>query len=599
LEDLAKDKHSVAFRMAKLKSYLPALRSVFTFVGRHLRRGAPAYGVLLVSLLLTTVAWYYARQTVEQQARVRFDETVRATQAAIDRRVNAYLDAIFGARGFFYASESVDRAEWEDYVQGLEPESRLQGLQIVGFVRYVKPEDREAFSRGAREEGLPELRPDLNPGGERSAYFPVTYVGPLDEANSRMVNQDVYTDPAHRSAMDRARDTGTPQATGMVYVMTEPSAHWSADLALRPGFAVYLPVYRQGEPPDTVDERRHTLEGFVVGAFRADTLFADVFGGTFDPAIDFEVYDGGYSTLSPLLYDNDGVARAGRKVPEPLFSDESRIEVAGRQWSLYFATLEAFEEDAQSSLPTVVLAGGVALSFLLFGITWVLVRVAVENARLLVEVRGKAALEERQRLARELHDSVSQALYGIALGAKTARTLLDRDPDKVASPLNYVLSLAEAGLAEMRALIFELRPESLESEGLVAALEKQAAALKARHEIGVEADLCEEPEASLEVKEALYRIAQEAMHNTVKHARASSVQIRMRCSPEHVTLEISDDGIGFDSEGDFPGHLGLHSMRERTERLGGTLAVESAPKKGTEIRVWVPIGGTSGKNPVA
>jgi signal transduction histidine kinase len=89
------------------------------------------------------------------------------------------------------------------------------------------------------------------------------------------------------------------------------------------------------------------------------------------------------------------------------------------------------------------------------------------------------------------------------------------------------------------------------------------------------------------------------MHNTVKHARASSVQIRMRCSPEHVTLEISDDGIGFDSEGDFPGHLGLRSMRERTERLGGTLAVESAPKKGTEIRAWVPIVGTSGKKPVA
>ncbi len=91
--------------------------------------------------------------------------------------------------------------------------------------------------------------------------------------------------------------------------------------------------------------------------------------------------------------------------------------------------------------------------------------VVVENARLFTAAQGKAALEERQKLARELHDSVSQALYGIALGSKTARTLLDRDPDRVADPLDYVLSLAEAGLAEMRALIFELRPESLENEG--------------------------------------------------------------------------------------------------------------------------------------
>jgi signal transduction histidine kinase len=141
----------------------------------------------------------------------------------------------------------------------------------------------------------------------------------------------------------------------------------------------------------------------------------------------------------------------------------------------------------------------------------------------------------------------------------------------------------------MRALIFELRPESLEKEGLVAALEKQAAALRARHEIKVESDLCNEPDAPLEIKEALYRIAQEALQNIVKHAHASSVQIRMRCSPENVTLDVSDDGIGFEPEGDFPGHLGLHSMRERTERLGGTLAVESVLGKGTQIRAWIPI----------
>jgi signal transduction histidine kinase len=545
--------------------------------------------MLLISLLLTAVAWYYARQNLEQQAEVRFDETVRATQAAIDRRVNTYLDSIFGARGFLYASESVERVEWENYVEGLESESRLKGLQLVGFARYVKPEARETFSRWAREEGLPELRPDLRPGGERPAYFPLAYVGPLDETNPRMVNQDLYAESVHRSAMDRARDTGSPQATGMVYVLTEPSAGSSADLALRPGFAVYLPVYRKGKSQDTVNERRRALEGFVVGAFRTDELFADIFGDTFDPAIDFEVYDARHPALSPPLYDNDGVQRAGREVSGSLFSEESRIEVAGRQWSLYFATLPAFEEEVQSNLPIFVLAGGVALSFLLFGITWVLVRIAVENARLLVEVRGKATLEERQRLARELHDSVSQALYGIALGAKTARTLLDRDPTKVASPLEYILSLANAGLAEMRALIFELRPESLEKEGLVAAFEKQAAALRARYEIEVDLDLCNEPDASLEIKEILYRIAQEALHNTVRHARASSVQIRMRCSPEQVTLDVSDDGIGFDSKKDFPGHLGLHSMRERAERLGGTLTVESAPGKGTNVRAWLPI----------
>jgi PAS domain S-box-containing protein len=215
--------------------------------------------------------------------------------------------------------------------------------------------------------------------------------------------------------------------------------------------------------------------------------------------------------------------------------------------------------------------------------------VALENARLFSEARGKAALEERQRLARELHDSVSQALYGIALGAKTARKLVDQNPQLAADPLDYVLTLAEAGLAEMRALIFELRPESLETEGLVAALEKQAAALRARHEIGVETSLCDEPVASPEVKEAVYRIAQEALHNTVKHARANNVGLRMACEPGSLTLEVTDDGVGFDAGGDFPGHLGLRSMRERAQRPGGTLELESSPGGGTVVRARIPV----------
>jgi signal transduction histidine kinase len=149
--------------------------------------------------------------------------------------------------------------------------------------------------------------------------------------------------------------------------------------------------------------------------------------------------------------------------------------------------------------------------------------------------------------------------------------------------------LAEAGITEMRALIFELRPESLESEGVIAALEKQAATLEARHKIEVELDLCDEPEAPLEIKEALYRIAQEALHNIVKHARVSNVQLRMESDSEKVTLEISDDGIGFDAKDAFPGHLGLCSMRERASRLGGLLKVATAPDKGTRICTRLPI----------
>lgn len=214
--------------------------------------------------------------------------------------------------------------------------------------------------------------------------------------------------------------------------------------------------------------------------------------------------------------------------------------------------------------------------------------VAIENARLYEQAQEVAVLEERQRLARELHDSVSQALFAVALGARTARNLIERDPSSAVEPLDYVLSQAEAGLTEMRALIFELRPQALDSEGLVAALRRQIEAMQVRHHIDVTAGLGPEPNVPFDVKEAVYRIAQEALHNTVKHARATSVDIRLALDAEALILEVRDDGTGFDAGASFPGHLGLRTMRERALRFGGTLKVTSAPGQGTRIRAVVP-----------
>ncbi len=217
------------------------------------------------------------------------------------------------------------------------------------------------------------------------------------------------------------------------------------------------------------------------------------------------------------------------------------------------------------------------------------VATAVENAYLFAQTRRLAALEERQRLARELHDSVSQVLYSIGLAGHTALTWLEQDPGQSAEPMRYVLSLADAGLTEMRALIFELRPDSLEKDGLVVALTRQAAALRARHELEVETELCKEPDFSFQVQEALYRIAREALNNVIKHAQASRVVIRLQDSHQAVVLEVQDDGVGFDPRREYPGQMGLNSMRERAAELDGSLAIESLPSKGTHLVVRIPL----------
>jgi signal transduction histidine kinase len=212
-----------------------------------------------------------------------------------------------------------------------------------------------------------------------------------------------------------------------------------------------------------------------------------------------------------------------------------------------------------------------------------------DNGRLRELAVQAAAQSERARLARELHDSVSQALYGIALGA---RTIQESGAVKLApqlsGPLEYILQLTEAGLTEMRALIFELRPEALLEEGLHAALKKQTDAIRLRFRIKVTAQLCSEPECDFAVKEALYRIALEAIHNAVKHARATEIVLVMSENDGGVMVEVRDNGKGFDPSAAYPGHLGLKSMRERAQALKGHLAIDSAPEQGTTVRARLP-----------
>jgi serine phosphatase RsbU (regulator of sigma subunit)/CHASE1-domain containing sensor protein/anti-sigma regulatory factor (Ser/Thr protein kinase) len=401
---------------------LAALRSRLIRFGRYLRHRAAAYGVLLIALLLTLIAWYYVRQTVEAQDQVRFEDSAQATQEALERRTKAYLDAMFGARGLYYASDSVTRKEWSDYVKGIKPAGRFEGLQALGYAQRVDPEQRESFMRRTQDEGLPEMRPDLNRGGERSVSFPLTRTGPLGEANQSMLNYDFYAEDVHRETMDLARDSGEPRATKMVYVLGEVLPNSTADLALRPGFVVYLPIYQEGEPVGSVGERRRALRGFIVGSFISDGIVGGLFKGSFDPAIDFEVYDGGSTASSRLLYDRDGIRRDEKMRNEFLFFKESRIEVVGREWTLYFTTLPAFEEGAESNLPTFVLASGLVMSLLFFGITLLVVR-----SRTRAEHYSKD-LEVANEELESFHNSVEQEL-GTARSIQHA--LLPKDLPKL------------------------------------------------------------------------------------------------------------------------------------------------------------------------
>jgi signal transduction histidine kinase len=215
--------------------------------------------------------------------------------------------------------------------------------------------------------------------------------------------------------------------------------------------------------------------------------------------------------------------------------------------------------------------------------------VAIENVRLYERARDQATDEARRHLARELHDSVSQAIYAIVLTAHAAQRRTTTDPNRAREALDTVVELAEAALTEMRALIFELRPEALVDVGLVGALHRQLDGLELRHGLVTERDLPAEPEVPFAIKQVLLRVVQEALHNVVKHARATRVHVRAWEDGERLRLQVRDDGVGFDPLAAFPGHLGHTSMRERLGALGGHLQLSSGPGDGTTVEFDVPL----------
>jgi len=211
---------------------------------------------------------------------------------------------------------------------------------------------------------------------------------------------------------------------------------------------------------------------------------------------------------------------------------------------------------------------------------------------------GERAIEERHRIARDLHDSVSQALFSTALHTRTAEKALGNDrgesSGQVRESLGAITQLTRAAQAEMRAFIFELRRDALEL-GLVAALAEQASTLSGPLTINVEG-----PDAPLAVdlrtEEELFAIGREALSNVAKHASASSATVRVEAHSERISLEVSDDGRGFDDTAAWPGHYGLESMRTRAADIGGDLTVGSTLGVGTVVRVEVPVESAAGSD---
>lgn len=219
------------------------------------------------------------------------------------------------------------------------------------------------------------------------------------------------------------------------------------------------------------------------------------------------------------------------------------------------------------------------------------VALSIEHVKLHRKHERAAIIEERQRLARDLHDSVTQSVYGMTVFAEAAARLLEMDKiDQAVDSLRELRDTSLIALREMRALIFELHPPEVAKMGLVAALQARLAAVESRS--GLQTELLSKGVERLpkRIEEGLYRIAQEALNNSIKHSQATSITLHLHQTEDMVSMELADDGVGFKVKGRWSeGGLGIRNMYDRADSIGGSLHIESQPGKRTLIIIEVPL----------
>lgn len=323
------------------------------------RHPATAWVVLALSLLVTAFAWHATHQILIQRAHDRFQFQAEEIKIHLAHRMSEYEMVLRGGVGLFAASQSVKRDEWHRYVASLDIQRVYPGIQGLGFSKLIPPGGLAAHEASIRAEGFPDYQ--VQPAGERPLHTAIIYLEPFDWRNQRAFGYDMFSEPVRHEAMERARDSGRATLSGIVRLVQE------TDEDVQKGFLMYSPVYRNGAPADTLEQRRAALDGFVYSPFRIRDLLQGILGGI-PRGIDLEIFDGDRPSTETQLIATE--IRKGQGVEDhagdALFKHTLTLETGGRVWTLHLHSLPDYVPATEARLPQVFALGGTIASLLLF-----------------------------------------------------------------------------------------------------------------------------------------------------------------------------------------------------------------------------------------
>ncbi len=365
------------------------------------RNSRRALSLLAVGLVVTIIAFHYTKTKAQEVEQREFEFTCNEIRLNIVARLEANAQILHAGAAFFAASVKVERGEWQEFTRGLRTEELLPGIQGIGFARQIPRELLVEHIQAIRGEGFPDYQ--VKPAGERTIYSPIVYLEPFVGRNLRAFGYDMLSEPVRRAAMERARDENRAVLSGKVVLVQETGRDVQA------GTLMYVPVYRNGSPTETLEQRRAAIVGWVYSPYRMKDLMRGTLRGwdvkQRGKPLYLQVYDGVQNSPDSLLYDS----QQDREDPADTTTLNTRlmpIDFAGHQWTVRFSQRAG---SASVAAVQLVLFGGVVISLLMFGLTCSLLGTR-ENAQR-IAVRLTAYLRESENRYRRLVENSHDIIY--------------------------------------------------------------------------------------------------------------------------------------------------------------------------------------------
>ncbi len=491
--------------------------------------------VLVASTTLALGASGLVFASMRDDERARFENAMQVARDRIEARLSAQFALLQGARGLFSASERVERREFRAYVDGLDLERAHRGVRGIGWTPWVSRSAVASLEAQARADGVADFRVWPERPGE--PVCPLVFLEPADARNHMALGYDLASEATRLATLERARDTGAAQMTPRIRLVQE------TDADAQPGFVVYLPVYRSGRTPASLEERREGLLGFVSSPYRTHDLFSQIFGSETSPRVAFRIYDGERVDDAELLFDT-----MPRDHLDASLHAQETLTMAGRPWTIVFASLPSLDVGHAKLVTAATLAVGFVASLMLWLVTRMLVRALGQAER--------AFAAQSQMVSVVTHD-LRSPLHAMALRAE----LLGRsasDPERTRETAAAIGNVA----ARMDRLIRDLLDASvLEAGGfpvaardvrvreLVEPTVELLRPLSAARAIDVRAVLDPAAELVHGDSERLQQVLANLIGNALKFAPAGS-EVEVVCARDAgaVRFEVKDRGPGVPAE---------------------------------------------------